>query len=64
MTDWCPHHGYFDGLCGRCWREEAWQCYVESGADPNGADARHLNLGEAVAAVRELRKTYELDEDV
>ena len=37
------------------WREEAWQCYLASGADPDGADARHLNPGEAIAAVRELR---------
>jgi hypothetical protein len=41
------------------WREEAWQCYVESGADPDGADARHLNLGEAVIAVQDLRRDYE-----
>jgi hypothetical protein len=40
------------------WRQEAWECYCESGADPDGADARHLNPGEAVAAVRELRQDY------
>lgn len=40
------------------WREEAWQCYVASGADPDGADARHLNPGEAVAAVKELSEEY------
>lgn len=40
------------------WREEAWQCYIASGADPDGADARHLNLGEAQAAVRELMRDY------
>lgn len=41
------------------WREEAWQCYVESGADPGQADARHLNLGEAVGAVKEARELAE-----
>lgn len=41
------------------WREEAWACYVASGADPDGADARHLNLGEAPRAVRELLSDYE-----
>jgi hypothetical protein len=41
------------------WREEAWRCYVESGADPDGADARHLNLGEAIRAVKELRRDYD-----
>ena len=41
------------------WREEAWRCYVESGADPDGADARHLNIGEAPAAVAELYADYE-----
>ena len=41
------------------WREEAWRCYVESGADPDGADARHLNPGEAIRAVRELRADYD-----
>lgn len=41
------------------WREEAWRCYCESGADPDGADARHLNPGEALAAVAELRKDYD-----
>jgi hypothetical protein len=44
---------------GHDWREEAWQCYVASGADPDGADARHLNPGEAVAAVRGLMKDYD-----
>lgn len=29
------------------WREEAWRCYVEAGADPDGGDARHLNIGDA-----------------
>ena len=41
------------------WREEAWRCYVESGADPDEADARHLNPGEAIRAVRELRADYD-----
>jgi len=41
------------------WREEAWRCYVHSGADPDGADARHLNLGEAPRAVEELAKDYD-----
>lgn len=41
------------------WREEAWQCYLASGADPDGADARHLNPGEAIAAVKELRSDYD-----
>lgn len=40
------------------WREEAWRCYVESGADPDVADARHLNPGEAIRAVRELRADF------
>ncbi len=35
----------FDRLLARAeaakqWREEAWQCYVESGADPDGDGAR------------------------
>jgi hypothetical protein len=41
------------------WREEAWRCYVESGADPDGDDARHLNPGEAPAAVRAMRQEYD-----
>lgn len=39
-------------------RQELWQCYVATGADPNGADARHLNPGEALRAVREMRNDY------
>jgi hypothetical protein len=45
------------------WREEAWRCFCASGADPDGADARHLNPGEAVAAVEEGRKQGEEDYD-
>lgn len=37
------------------WREEAWQCFLACGEDPDGADARHLNPGEALAAVKQLR---------
>lgn len=47
-----------DDLPSRLWREEAWKCYVASGADPDGADARHLNPGEAAAAVKELAEQY------
>ncbi len=47
------------GKQAHVWREEAWQCYVESGADSDGADARHLNPGEAVGAVREARELAE-----
>lgn len=38
------------------WRQEAWEVYLECGEDPDGADARHLSLGEVLAAVQELRK--------
>lgn len=41
------------------WREEAWQCYVASGADPDGADARHLNPGEALQEVQQLARDYD-----
>lgn len=41
------------------WRQEAWECYVASGADPDEADARHLNPGEALAAVKELVEQYD-----
>lgn len=51
--------GPIDDLGARLWREEAWKCYVASGADPDGADARHLNPGEAVAAVKELAEQYD-----
>lgn len=51
--------GPLDDLGARLWREEAWKCYVASGADPDGADARHLNPGEAVAAVKELVEQYD-----
>lgn len=51
--------GPLDDLGARLWREEAWKCYVASGADPDGADARHLNPGEAVAAVKELVQQYD-----
>ena len=37
-------------------REELWQCYIACGEDSDGADARHLNPGEALRAVRELRQ--------
>lgn len=36
-------------------RQELWECYCATGADPDDADARHLNPGEALLAVRELR---------
>lgn len=39
-------------------RGELWRCYVESGADPDGSDARHLNPGEAAQAVAELARSY------
>lgn len=39
------------------WREEAFACYVASGAHVDvGDDARHLNPGEAREAVEELRR--------
>ena len=37
-------------------REELWQIYLATGADPDGDDARHLRPGEALAAVEELRR--------
>ena len=37
-------------------REELWQILLATGADPDGADARHLNPGEALRAVEELRR--------
>jgi len=40
------------------WREEAFKCYVNSGADTDGSDARHLNLGEASASVLDLAYDY------
>jgi len=39
-------------------REELWQCYLACGGDPDGADACHLNSGEALQAVRTLRDEY------
>lgn len=37
-------------------QQELFDCYVASGADPSGMDGpHHLNPGEALAAVRELR---------
>jgi hypothetical protein len=44
--------------CDHDWKQELWDCYCESGADPDGADARHLNPGEALMAVKELRADY------
>lgn len=41
------------------WREEAWKCFVLCGEDPDGAEARHLNPGEAARAVQELRAEAE-----
>lgn len=38
------------------WREEAWRCYLATGADPDGDDARHLQPGEALRAVENLRR--------
>lgn len=40
-------------------RQELWDCFVASGADPDGDDSRHLNPGEARRAVEELRADYE-----
>ena len=37
------------------WRQECWQILLATGADPDGADPRHLNPGEALRAVEELR---------
>lgn len=38
------------------WRTEAWRCYLATGAEADGDDARHLQPGEALAAVEELRR--------
>jgi len=38
------------------WRQECWAIYLATGADPDGADPRHLNPGEALRAVEELRR--------
>lgn len=40
-------------------REELWAIYKASGADPDGADVRHLNPGEALYEVEQLRKCYD-----
>ncbi len=40
-------------------REELWRIYLATGADPDGADPRHLNPGEALRAVEELREEIE-----
>lgn len=37
------------------WRAECWAILLATGADPDGDDARHLNPGEALRAVEELR---------
>lgn len=42
------------------WREECWQILLATGADPDGDDARHLNPGEALRAVEELRRECDL----
>lgn len=41
------------------WRDEMWEVYKASGADPDGNEAVHLNPGEGLQAVRELRETYD-----
>lgn len=41
------------------WREEAWQCYLASGADPDGGDAGSLDPFDALKAVRDLRRDYD-----
>lgn len=41
------------------WRQECWQILLATGADPDGDDARHLNPGEALRAVEELRREAE-----
>lgn len=44
-------------------REELWRIYLATGADPDGADPRHLNPGEALRAVEELREKCDLAYD-
>lgn len=41
------------------WKAELWQCYLMSGADPDGDDGSHLNPGETLYEVTELRKDYD-----
>lgn len=45
------------------WRQECWAIYLATGADPDGADPRHLNPGEALRAVEELREKCDLAYD-
>lgn len=45
------------------WRAECWAIYLATGADPDGDDPRHLNPGEALRAVEELRASADRPAD-